>query len=304
MRIVIVEDDPVQRRLLHKRLEKDDHEVEAFTNGAEAWAALQDRPCRMVISDWMMPELDGVALIRHIRGAQFPRYTYVILLTAREGTEDLVHAVEAGADDYVRKPVDFRELRARMDIGQRILRLEDDLRQKNAELEKLVSHDPLTGLNNRRAIMEHAEAEIQRALRRGGPVSLAMLDVDDIKSINDENGHPGGDDVLRALAEILVASVRPYDWVGRWGGEEFLLILPGVHGEWARRNVEGRAIPLRNGHTVKTELSAGVASLSLASTDLDALLKAADDTLYRAKRAGRNRVCLAGDDDQGIRKSA
>jgi two-component system chemotaxis response regulator CheY len=297
MRILIADDDPIVRRLLQAALTRAGHEIVAVTNGRAAWERLQCESVRFVITDWMMPELDGPELIRRIRSADFPAYTYVILLTARDGKDDVVMGLEAGADDYLTKPFDPNELRARIAIGKRILDLETCLREARDQMEVLATHDSLTGLLNRRALYKHIEAEMKRAEREAEPMSLVLL------VVNDQHGHLIGDQALRLVADTITQNKRPYDWAGRWGGEEFLLILPGASlteagaiAERVRAAVAAAALPLPDGRHVELRVSLGVTSTFFhESLSLDTLLQQADEALYCAKREGRNRVCVYTD---------
>jgi two-component system cell cycle response regulator len=300
MRLLVADDDPVLRRILRAALTRAGHDVQEATDGRAAWGMLQAEPARLLITDWMMPEMDGPELIRHVRAAAFPGYTYIILLTARGGKKDIVSGLEAGADDYLSKPFNPDELRARVAIGERILDLEARLSDARDQLEVLAMQDSLTGLLNRRAIMEHAQAELQRAQRDGAPLSFIMLDVDHFKSVNDRYGHLVGDQVLRMIAGTLTSNKRGYDWAGRWGGEEFLLVIPGTTAgdavaiaERLRAGVAAATLPLANGEILQVYISIGVTNVSACvGGALDALLQQADLALYRAKREGRNRVCL------------
>jgi two-component system chemotaxis response regulator CheY len=248
-----------------------------------------------------MPNLDGLELIRLIREAGRPSYTYVILLTVRDAKEDVVSGLETGADDYLTKPFSLDELRARVVAGERILSLEARLNRSRERMEKLATYDTLTSLLNRWAIERHAEAELSRVQREGGSLSLLMLDIDHFKLVNDRHGHLIGDEALRLLAHLLTENLRPYDWAGRWGGEEFLVLLPetdlvqaAVVAERIRAGVEESQLPLPDGSTLQVQVSVGVASTSIATEGiptLNVLLWQTDEALYRAKRAGRNRVC-------------
>lgn len=312
MRILIVEDDPVQRRILVAGLNQARHQIEAFADGQAAWERIQASPVSLVITDWSMPRMDGTELIRLIRAAEFPRLVYTILLTVRDGKDDVVRGLEAGADDYLTKPFDPRELAARVAIGERLITLEDRLLTSQRRLEMMASRDALTGLLNRHAILEHAETELDRSWRTDQPLSLALLDIDLFKAINDAYGHQQGDIALRAVANALVDNKRRYDGAGRWGGEEFLLVLPGLGLTDAGRVVDriraaiaARAITTESGVVLHVRISAGVAAAPLgALPDLDALLSRADQALYSAKRAGRNRVCLAEGPPREVRESA
>ena len=203
MRILIVEDDPLQLRLLNKSLSQAGHEVEAFQDGRSAWACIQQDPPRVVITDWMMPNMDGTDLIRHIRAAGLPYYTYTILLTSRDKQADVLEGLASGADDFKTKPFDPQEMVARVAISERVISLEDRLRASQERLQVLASHDGLTGLFNRQAILDHAAAEVNRSRRMDVPVSVVLLDVDHFKQINDVYGHLQGDLVLCTIGEAL-----------------------------------------------------------------------------------------------------
>jgi len=295
MKILIVEDDPVSRRLLESFLSEWGYSVQLAANGSEAFELLQKPEApNLLISDWMMPEMDGLELCRRIRAMGKDGYTYFIILTAKGKKEDIVKGLEAGADDFLVKPFSHEELKCRIQIGERILNLEERILQ-------LANTDALTGVLNRRAFMHRMEEEIHRAMRRQEPFSLIMVDIDHFKKINDAYGHQAGDFVLKKFANLLSTSVRPYDLTARYGGEEFILCLPGTNGlqaesvaERVRRNVAAEPIEIA-GHSESFQVTAsfGVAfSLGVEDT-IHTVIKRADDALYKAKQEGRNRVCMA-----------
>lgn len=302
MKILIVDDDPVLRQILHTYLARAGYEVALAEDGRAAWETWQQEHTRLIVTDWMMPVMDGPELIRRIRGASFPGYTYIIMLTAKEGKSDVIFGLEAGADDYLTKPFNAGELRARISIGERILNLEASLSHALSRMEELATHDAVTGLLNRRALYSHAEAELNRSQRYAKPVSFVMLDIDHFKAVNDRYGHLVGDQALRAVADTLARNKRPYDWAGRWGGEEFLLVLPStgleeaaVVSERLRISLNEEGIPLADGTALHLKASIGVTSSSIDPTaphTLDMLVHQADEALFRAKREGRNRVCV------------
>jgi len=302
MRILIAEDQALQRRILEAGLRKAGYEADSQADGQAAWERFLEAPARMVITDWTMPRLDGVDLIRRIRELDLDRHTYVILLTARDKKDDVVDGLSSGADDYLTKPFDHRELAARVAIGQRMISLEDRLLASQERLERLATYDGLTGLLNRQALLERADGEVHRTVRNGTPMGVVMLDVDHFKSVNDEHGHVQGDEVLLQVANALSEDVRPYDLVGRWGGEEFLLVLPGASLEEARQvaervreGVSRATIKTPSGETLQIQISAGVASsLPHSRANMDTLLLEADEALLIAKRSGRNQVRVAG----------
>ncbi|MCS6910295.1 MAG: diguanylate cyclase [Anaerolineales bacterium] len=302
MKILIVDDDPVLRQILQTYLSRAGYEVALAEDGRVAWEMWQKEHTRLIITDWMMPVMDGPELIRRVRGASFPHYTYIIMLTAKEGKSDVIFGLEAGADDYLTKPFNTGELRARISIGERILNLETNLSQALARMEELATHDPVTGLLNRRALYTHAEAELNRAQRDRKPLSFVMLDIDHFKQVNDQHGHLLGDKALHAVATTLAQNKRPYDWAGRWGGEEFLLVLPATDSQEAalvaerlRVSIQETRVPLPNGGAISVQASLGVATSTFEpgkAYTLDLLVHQADEALLRAKREGRNRVCV------------
>lgn len=301
MRMLIVDDDPLQRRLLQASLSRVGHEVVEAPDGATAWEMLQREPIPLVITDWMMPTLSGTELIRRIREANFPGYTYIILVTARDRKEDVVQGLETGADDYLTKPFDPNEMRARVAIGERILTLEARLRESLDQLHVMATYDSLTGLLNRRAVYERAQSELDRAIRENRALSLVALDIDHFKLVNDQHGHLVGDQALRLVAGTIAQNKRSYDWAGRWGGEEFLLVLPetclmdaAAIAERMRKNVADLRFPLPNGQSLNLRVSMGVSSMEPANapTTLGVLIQQADDALYGAKNQGRDRVCI------------
>lgn len=298
MRVLVVDDDPVLRRIVQAGLTRAGHQVRAVADGHAAWDLLQEESFRLVITDWMMPGMDGPELVRRIRTASFPGYTYIILLTARSDKSDVVSGLDAGADDFLTKPFHTEELRARVAIGERILDLEGRLSDARDQLEVLATVDALTALLNRRAIQERAEAEVQRAARDGTPLSFVMLDIDHFKSVNDTHGHLVGDQALRLVADILAANKRVYDYAGRWGGEEFLLILPRTElpdakivAERVRASIAAASLDLADGGRLSLRISLGVTTApSRDPLALHILLQQADEALYHAKHAGRDRV--------------
>lgn len=303
MKILIVDDDAVHRRLLRAQITRAGHEVIEASDGQDAWELLQSQSIQFVITDWVMPRMNGIELTRHIREADSPFYTYVILLSVRADRGDVVDGLESGVDDYLVKPCDSRELRSRIAIGMRILTLEARLRESRDQLQQIATHDSLTELLNRRAVYEEAQAELARAIRKHACISLVLLDIDHFKSINDRYGHPVGDDALRLVAATITRSLRPYDKVGRWGGEEFLVLLPGANTEDAvsvaeriRRNIATTMLPLTAGHKLALQASLGVTSaIGTPGLEIGTLISQADNALYQAKREGRNRVCVFSD---------
>lgn len=300
MRILIVDDDTVTRRVLEHTLTKHGYSVVNAVDGQQAWEYLHQDFIPLLIVDWMMPNMDGISLIRHIRAANFPRYVYIVLLTSLSSQDHIVAGIEAGADDCLVKPFHEGELVARLGIARRILELESSLRTTRDELYYQATHDSLTGLLNRTAIIERANLELERSMRSGEPLSLALLDIDFFKRINDTYGHLSGNEVLALVGQFINRTVRPYDGVGRWGGEEFLLVLPETGIEVATRiaervriNMSERHLALPSGLQLMITVSIGVSSTETEPTNLmllDTLFQRADTALYLAKNNGRNQV--------------
>ncbi len=301
MRILVAEDDPVLQRMLESFLKKWGYEVAVAKDGAEAWEILEGEEApRMAVLDWMMPGMDGVEVCRRVRKRVTQAYVYILLLTAKGEKFDVVDGLESGADDYLTKPFHPQELQARLRTGKRILELEDHLVATQEVLRFKATHDALTGLWNRAAILDLLQRELVRAHREAAPLGVLMADLDHFKKINDTYGHLAGDEVLQEAARRLTGAVRVYDAVGRYGGEEFLIVLPGCDSTTTRDRAEHLRATV-SGHPVEIVESAIAATLSIGAVstgewraaDAKALLRVADDALYRAKAAGRNRVELA-----------
>ena len=298
MKILIIEDELIFRRMVKKYLLEAGYEIVEAEDGLSAWELFQKEPFQLVITDWMMPGLDGPALVQKIRTSGQKSYTYIIMLTAMDNKDNIVLGLESGADEYLTKPFNSRELIARVASGMRILRLEEELMQARVQMEALAMHDGLTGLLNRRAIEEYAEAEFNMADRKKQAMSVILLDIDHFKNVNDRFGHKFGDVVLRQVAQTLKEDLRNYDRVGRWGGEEFLLILPGTElkdavtvAERLRSKTAAVQTSLENGETFSIHISLGTACTTGQFQSLAKLIDAADQALYQAKQSGRNRVC-------------
>jgi two-component system, cell cycle response regulator len=309
MRMLIADDDRVTLKLLEAQLTKWGHDLVLCHDGGEAWDTLQgqDAP-KMAILDWIMPTMSGPEICRRLRSLQSQAYIYIILLTSRKGKEDVVTGLEAGADDYIVKPFDLNELRVRIRAGVRMVELQDKLRSALAVADFRASHDPLTGLWNRGAIMDILNKEMDRGNRQGSATGVILADIDHFKLINDEHGHLAGDDVLKLFSAKMGSVVRPYDAVGRYGGEEFIVVLPDCGAEEAgrvaermRRVMEEDALDSREG-SIRVTISLGVASVVGGNENTDDLIRRADEALYRAKNRGRNRVEMA--ESAGVEKGA
>lgn len=262
MKILIADDDPVSRRLAERMLKNFGYEVIAVANGRDAARELSATGGpRLALIDWMMPELDGLGVCRHVRNKQDQSYVYILLLTSKQSSEDVVEGLKAGADDYLTKPCHPAELQARLHTGQRILSLEDRLVEAREEMRFKATHDTLTSLWNRGAVLALLKSELSRSVRENLPVSLLMCDIDHFKKINDLHGHLAGDEVLREVSKRLLESVRAYDAVGRYGGEEFLIVLGGCQ----RDDLKVRAEHVRRGICdVPFETTYGSISVSLS----------------------------------------
>jgi diguanylate cyclase (GGDEF)-like protein len=291
MRVLAAEDNPVFQSMLKTMLTKWGYQAVIARSGTEAWRVLEseDAP-RLAVLDWMMPGMDGVELCRRIRSTNREPYIYILLLTARTESQDLIEGMDAGADDYLTKPFNAHELRVRLHAGRRILDLQEELLKAREALREQATHDGLTGLLNRNSILEKLDDELSRAARAGNPVSVLMADLDRFKSINDSHGHLAGDAVLREAGRRLKSAAR------RYGGEEFLIVLPGcdasdaaVQAERMRDAIGGTPF-LTPSQPVLVTASLGAACSSHCVPE--ALVREADDALYEAKAEGRNRVVV------------
>ena len=294
--VLIAEDDPIGRRMLQNRLAKWGYQVITTENGLEAWEILQQGNAPdLLILDWMMPGIDGPELCRRIREKQHPIYPYILLVTGKDDTQDVVRGLGAGADDYLSKPFDPTELRARLQVGKRILGLQHELIQAREALRFQANHDALTGILSRAAILSLLDRELQRGARAGTSTGILMMDLDHFKMVNDTYGHVTGDAVLKEVAHRINQAVRSYDFLGRYGGEEFLAVLSeccptDLHTIAERVRSAVADIPI---YTAATTLSVTISVGGVVTSNLAPgvdLLSAADAVLYEAKAKGRNRV--------------
>lgn len=301
LKLLLVEDEPMQRTVMQTILTKSGYTVEAARDGAEAFQRLSSGEFQIVLTDLEMPGIDGLTLCRMIREAQLPAYVYVLLLTSHGSTANVVEALDAGADDFIRKPADPSELLARINAGKRIIHLEQSLREANAEILRLSFTDALTGVYNRRHLDSELLKEIAKAQRYDHALSVCMIDLDHFKAVNDRYGHPVGDEVLQGfVARALTLLRTSSDWVARYGGEEFVVVLPATTLCGAIRVAEKIRLAFSDtpittsAGDLSITASLGVASLGPTANnkpeDANNLLRAADVALYRSKHAGRNLV--------------
>lgn len=295
--ILVAEDSPIYRRLIETHLKEWDFDYLCVKDGREAWKLLMkgDAP-RLALLDWVLPEIDGIDLCRRLRerSGEAP-YTYTILLTSKNRKDEMLEAMDAGVDDFLAKPFDPLELKARILVGKRIVELQQKLVSANKALHLAASYDFLTGAWNRGEILAFTQRELARARRDTTPVGIVLVDVDHFKKVNDEFGHEAGDLVLKEVTKRLSASLREYDGVGRYGGEEFLLVIPGCdlpttvrRANQIRKSIASRPIQTILGEMTVT-VSMGVIGAE-SSLNLELLLRNAEAALYRAKHNGRNRV--------------
>src|SRR5271154_3426482 len=299
MQALVVDDSAIYRKLIGDHLRSWGFEVTLAECGSAAWTLLQQpQSPKLVLLDWVLPDLDGIELCKRIRvaGSTGP-YVYVILLTGKDGRQNMLDAMTAGADDFLLKPFDEMELKARLLVGKRILDLQEELVSARESMRHAATHDSLTGLMNRGEILAMLQRELERGRRERKPVGVILGDIDHFKNVNDTLGHLFGDEALREIGRRLRAQLRVYDGVGRYGGEEFLMILPTCDLPDALlranelREVIAKTPVLCAGEEKLITMSMGVAvSASDKKNEIEALLNQADAGLYAAKENGRNRT--------------
>ncbi|MDP8245650.1 MAG: diguanylate cyclase [Candidatus Hinthialibacter antarcticus] len=297
MKVIVADDESVSRRMVREWLLRWGYDALEAADGLTAWHEMQsEEPPRMAVVDWLMPDLDGLEFCRKIREReQYQPYTYIILLTGKTCKEDIVRGLEAGADDFISKPFDRDILRARLLVGKRILDL-------HTRLHHAATHDALTNITNHGAILKLLEQLMARVERVREPISAIMIDLDHFKRVNDEYGHLAGDTVLSEVAKKIQESIRAYDSVGRYGGEEFLVVNPGTTmadaaGLAERIRLRFEKEPIRfDDREITISLSFGVAdNQNPFHANVETLIRDADMALYQAKQKGRNRVIRADD---------
>lgn len=298
MKVLIADDNALSRTLLKSSLQRWGYEVVLAENGAQAWEILADSDAPpMAIVDWVMPEMTGPEVCRRVRETHREPYTYILLLTSKNSKNETVEGLESGADDYIVKPFEENELRVRLRAGQRIVDLQMKLLTAREELRERANKDLLTMLPNRPAISAALETELARCHRDRRTVGVILLDIDHFKKINDTYGHFTGDAVLRETASRLRHNMRPYDQVGRYGGEEFLVVLPNcdleqaaVQAERMRHRLQASTM-IVDGAEMRVSASFGVTVSDGTERSSDVFVRVADEALYRAKAGGRN--CVA-----------
>jgi two-component system cell cycle response regulator len=312
MKILIAQEEEVWRGMLETTLAKWGHEVIATSDGSQAWQELQKEGApKLAILDRALPGMDGLAVAREVRNHTELPYVYILLTMAKGQQQEVVEGMKAGADDFLVKPVSADELMIRVRIAKRILELEEELRSAHEAIGYQTTHDPLTGLWNRTAILDTLLRELARVRREGSQVGLILAEVDHFKNINDTFGHQVGDAVLREAARRMRSIVRPYDTVGRYGGEEFLIIVPGCDAKNALNQAErlrtslagesmdisewGKFTSVKDGK-IQVTLSLGVAA-GEKMKETEPFLHAVEAALGRATQAGHNRAELAGEAD-------
>ena len=302
MRILVADDDPVSRHMMQGMLQRSGYEVIVAVDGVAACEELAkpDGP-RLALLDWMMPGLDGPSVCRRIRRKVNEAYIYIMLLTSKQSNEDIVEGLQAGADDYLTKPCRPAELKARLQTGVRILQLEDKLVEAREAMRVRATRDALTQIWNRASILGYLHEAMERSALHGTALSVLLCDVDHFKRCNDTYGHRVGDQVLQQVAARLASSVRAMDYVGRYGGEEFLVVLNACRAEdlpkqaeRVRRSVVEHRFQTDAGElSVSASIGATTLLLDVPALTLEQLVNEADAALYQAKEEGRNRVCVA-----------
>jgi diguanylate cyclase (GGDEF)-like protein len=303
-RVLIVDDDPHVVMRISRFLKSHNYETHSAGSGEEALRVLDTLACQIVLTDWRMPDMDGLALCRYLRLRQVDAYVYILMLTVRDSTDDILAGLAAGADDYVVKGATTEEILARLEVGRRTTHLERSLRKSNEENRRMSVTDALTGVHNRRFLMKYLPRELERSRRYAHPLGVISCDLDNFKQINDEFGHEAGDEVLQAFATRAGDSIRQeIDWIARSGGEEFVIVLPetGLQGASSAADRLRQALVTRPMSTsagpLAVTVSMGVTALEtpeeLSGVSARELLRAADRYLFTSKLLGRDRATVA-----------
>jgi diguanylate cyclase (GGDEF)-like protein len=298
VKILIADDSIVSRHLLEATLRKWGYDVMVACDGAEALELLQrENAPSLIILDWMMPGMTGVEVCRRIRQRDSEPYTYILLLTSKSQKEDLIEGMDAGADDYITKPFDQNELQVRLRAGTRLVDLQVQLLKAREDLRDQATRDSLTRLWNRSSILSELARELARSEREARPLGVVIVDLDHFKHINDTYGHLAGDAVLREAARRMQNSIRQYDCIGRYGGEEFLILFPGcsegdcfAQADRLRKQLAQAEMSVKDA-ALRVTASFGVTvAMPGVNCSQEGLIRKADEALYIAKKSGRNRV--------------
>lgn len=295
-KLLLVEDDQDYRQLLEKKLKSSGYDVISASNGLKALELMEIHEIRLLITDWSMPIMSGLDLIKSVRSDTSKPYVYIIVLSAYSTIKDIVKGIDVGSDDYLTKPFSFIELEARIKIGERIINLESRLQNSINEQLHMAQIDHLTKIFNRRYLFEIGEQLFNQGQRYKHQMALLMIDIDRFKNVNDTHGHHIGDETLISIARRFSESIREVDILGRFGGEEFIVLMPETKAKGAqivaeRMRASISAEPLKtSGPKISLTISVGIAVQESATENLEALVKKADVALYQSKRAGRNRV--------------
>jgi len=293
--LLVVDDDNITRSVIERCAKKWGYRVYSAKNGQEGRGILEKKNINIAILDWELPDTNGIQLSKEIRSASREEYIYVIILTSRSDRDSILRGFEAGTDDYISKPFNVFELKARITTGARIIKLQNRLKRSQKKLREIASHDELTGLLNRRAILEVVQNEYNRSSRTGEPLGFISIDIDHFKLINDTYGHPVGDKVLKQVTSILNNSLRTYDKFGRTGGEEFLAVLPDCAkeriekiAERLKKNIESSSFILGK-IDIPVTISLGLTVYEKTEhVNIELILQGIDTALYKAKNKGRN----------------
>jgi diguanylate cyclase (GGDEF)-like protein len=303
-RVLVVDDDPDVALRIESLLKTAGYEVISARSGIDALRALDASPCQIVLTDWHMPDMDGLALCKSLRGRQADGYIYVLMLTVRDSTADILAGLAAGADDYVVKGATSAEILARLEVGRRTTHLDRSLRKSNEENRRMSVTDALTGAHNRRFLLKFLPRELERSRRYNHPLAVISCDLDHFKRINDSRGHEVGDEILQAFVARADNCIRDgLDWIARTGGEEFLIVLPETGLAGASRAADrlreafGKNPVSTSSGLVTVTVSMGVTALEtvqeLQTVSVRELLRGADRYLFTSKHQGRDRATVA-----------